>query len=521
MRALFYPAFYLALYAAGAAAMKQSWAFEREDRSHFLIERFGFGSSGRMDVRVSDVAIAPAASAVDVQAGLLFVHQDELWETVALLDDAVGSADLQDDDPMLLATGQAQAQDASAGADKCALQLRRDSRWVDLTDARTWNVSRGSEQVALAGREGGGRNGPLRVGFYYVFYAQCTPGLQVSFHMEAMFQNGAKDFFSVGDAPLPVVYLTTSLLFLAAAAAWGRCLVLHREYVQRVHWLMAMLVGVKTVALFAEAMRAYYMKRNGDTLTAWTAVSYAFMSLKGLLLFSVLLLIGTGWSLLKPHLSQRDKSVLSLVLVLQVVGNTAQILESETAVGTRAWVSWRDILLFADVACCAAVLLPIVWSIRQLRVAAATDGKAFANLQKLTQFRSFYLLVISYIYVTRLVIQLLQASLPYDATWVAVAVGELAALAFFTTTGYRFRPLPVNPYLEVPMHEDDLEEFALDDDEDDLDFRNIQRTDIRKFAYGAPVKTKASYSIKSTAGNSSPERASYAKKRSGSFNSDL
>ncbi|KAJ8538943.1 hypothetical protein ON010_g12927 [Phytophthora cinnamomi] len=113
------------------------------------------------------------------------------------------------------------------------------------------------------------------------------------------------------------------------------------------------------------------------------------------------------------------------------------------------------------------------------------------------------------------------ASLPYDATWVAVAVGELAALAFFTTTGYRFRPLPVNPYLEVPMHEDDLEEFALDDDEDDLDFRNIQRTDIRKFAYGAPVKTKASYSIKSTAGNSSPERASYAKKRSGSFNSDL
>ncbi|POM79551.1 Transmembrane protein, partial [Phytophthora palmivora] len=240
-----------------------------------------------------------------------------------------------------------------------------------------------------------------------------------------------------------------------------------------------MLVSVKTVELFAEAMRAYYMKRNGDTLTAWTAVSYAFMSLKGLLLFSVLMLIGTGWSLLKPHLSQRDKSVLSLVLVLQVVSNIAQILEAETAVGTRAWVSWRDVLILADVACCAAVLLPIVWSIRQLRVAAATDGKAFGNLQKLTQFRSFYLLVICYIYVTRLVLQLLQASLPYDATWIAVAVSELAALGFFTVTGYRFRPLPLNPYLEVPMHEDDLEEFALDDDEDDLDFRTIQRQDIR------------------------------------------
>ncbi|KAL4159202.1 hypothetical protein PRNP1_004968 [Phytophthora ramorum] len=494
-----------------ASAMKQSWAFEGEDRAHFLIERFGFGPAGRMDVRVSGVDISAPDDAENVQAGLLFVHQDELWDTVAMLDDAVGSDDFND--PMTTQT--------SEEGDKCVLELRQDSRWIDLTDAHTWNVSRGMEQVELNGREGGGHNGPLSIGFYYIFYAQCTPGVEISFHMEAMFKNGAKDFLSAGDAPLPVVYLTTSLLFLAAAGAWGRCLVVHREYVQRVHWLMALLVGVKAVALFAEAMRSYYMKHNGDTLTAWTAVTYTFMSLKGLLLFSVLMLIGTGWSLLKPHLSQRDKSVLSLVLVLQVVSNTAQILEAETAVGTRAWVGWRDLLLFADVACCAAVLLPIVWSIRQLRVAAATDGKAFANLQKLTQFRSFYLLVICYIYVTRLVLQLLQASLPYDATWVAVAVSELAALSFFTVTGYRFRPLPVNPYLEVPMHEDDLEEFALDDDEDDLDFRSIQRADIRKFAYGAPVKSKASYAVKSNATNKSPERTSYAKKRSGSFNSDL
>ncbi|KAG3103150.1 hypothetical protein PI124_g14236 [Phytophthora idaei] len=461
-------------------AMKQSWAFEGEDRSHFLIERFGFGPSGRMDVSVSAVEMEEPEDAEEVQAGLLFVHQDELWETVALLDEA-------------------------------------DSRWIDMTDAQTWNVSRGTAHVKLEGREGGAHNGPLNIGFYYIFYAQCTPGIKVSFHMDAMFKNGATDFLSAGDAPLPVVYLTTSLLFLGAAAAWGKCLATHREYVQRVHWLMALLVTVKTLALFAEAMRSYYMKRNGDTLTAWTAVAYAFLSLKGLLLFSVLMLIGTGWSLLKPHLSQRDKSVLSLVLVLQVVSNIAQILESETAVGTRAWVSWRDVLILADVACCAAVLLPIVWSIRELRVAATTDGKAFYNLQKLTQFRSFYLLVITYIYVTRLVLQLLQASLPYDATWIAVAVSELAALGFFTVTGYRFRPLPLNPYLEVPMHEDDLEEFALDDDED-LDFRTIQRTDLRKFAYGAPVKTKASYSTKST---SSLDRSSNAKKRSGSVNSDL
>ncbi|KAF4136676.1 Lung seven transmembrane receptor [Phytophthora infestans] len=486
------------------SAMKQSWVFESEDRSHFFIERFGFGPSGRMDVSVSAVAMEVPEDAEEVQAGLVFVHQDDLWETVALLDDAIGSGDLE-------------LPQASQQGDQCVLQRRPDSQWIDMTDAQTWNVSRGTAHVQLDGREGGQHNGPLSVGFYYIFYAHCTPGLKVSFHMDAMFKNGATDFLSAGDAPLPVVYVLTSFLFFGAAVVWGKCLCTHLEYVQRVHWLMATLVSVKTLALFAEAMRSYYMKRNGDTLTAWTAVVYAFMSLKGLLLFSVVMLIGTGWSLLKPHLSPRDKSVLSLVLVLQVVSNLAQILASETAVGTRAWVSWRDVLVLADVACCAAVLLPIVWSIRELRAAAATDGKAFANLQKLTQFRSFYLLVITYIYVTRLVLQLLQASLPYDATWIAVAVGELAALGFFTVTGYRFRPLPLNPYLEVPMHEDDLEEFALDDDED-LDFRSAQRTEIHKFAYNAPVKSQASYSIKRSSGSN---RASYAKKRSGSINSDL
>lgn len=487
----------LVLALQGAAAMKQHWDFADEDRTHFLIERFGFGSTGRMDVRVADVVVkAPADE--DVRAGLLFVHEDNLWETVALLDDAVGSGELEDQ--------------PTKDTDQCVLDVRQKDNWIDLKDARTWNVSRGHGMVELDGKPGGAHNGELRTGFYYLFFAQCTPGIEVSFHMDAMFRNGAKDFFSAGDSPLPVVYLTTSFLFLAAAAMWARCLLVNRDFVQRVHWLMAMLVTVKTLALFTEAMRAYYMKRNGDTLTAWTALTYTFLSLKGLLLFSVVLLIGTGWSLLKPHLSPRDKSVLSLVLVLQVLSNIAQIFEAETAVGTRAWVNWRDLLILTDIACCAAVLLPIVWSIRQLRVAAATDGKAFANLQKLTQFRSFYLLVVTYIYVTRLVLQLLQASLPYDATWVAAAVGELAALGFFSVTGYRFRPLPLNPYLEVPMHEDDLEEFALDDDEDDLDFRSVQRSEIRKFAYGAPVKSKAtSISVERT----------IAKKRSGSFNSDL
>lgn len=37
--------------------------------------------------------------------------------------------------------------------------------------------------------------------------------------------------------------------------------------------------------------------------------------------FVVLLLIGTGWSLLKPYLNEREKKVVLVVLVLQVGGH--------------------------------------------------------------------------------------------------------------------------------------------------------------------------------------------------------
>lgn len=256
---------------------------------------------------------------------------------------------------------------------------------------------------------------------------------------------------------------------------------------------MTVLIVFKTVSLFAESMRFYYMKTHGDTLTGWTEVYYVFVFLKGVTLFAVLLLIGTGWSLLKPHLSSRDKSIISVVLVLQVLSNTAMIALEETAVGTRSWVTWRDLLHVFDLLCCFCILFPIVWSIRTLRQSAFTDGKAHINLQKLTQFRSFYLIVVTYIYFTRVALFLLSASLPYDATWVTVLLGELASVAFFAVTGYRFRPVQQNPYLEVSTRIDSLDEFAMDDDDDDFDVElqqqqgSIQRRELKLLDGGVGI----------------------------------
>lgn len=61
-------------------AMKQSWSFAGEDREQFLVERFGFGRAGHMDVRVRDAAFSITGVPLDddarkqVHAGLLFIH---------------------------------------------------------------------------------------------------------------------------------------------------------------------------------------------------------------------------------------------------------------------------------------------------------------------------------------------------------------------------------------------------------------------------------------------------------------
>jgi G protein-coupled receptor 107 len=102
-----------------------------------------------------------------------------------------------------------------------------------------------------------------------------------------------------------------------------------------------------------------------------------------------------------------------------------------------------------DLICCGAVMLPIIWSIRHLREAANVDGQAAKNIDKLKRFRHFYMLTMAYIYFTRIIVYLLDASLSYRWVWLGEFSSELVTLVYFGVTGYMFRPVADNPYLKV------------------------------------------------------------------------
>uniref|UniRef100_A0A5K1FC86 GOST seven transmembrane domain-containing protein n=1 Tax=Nymphaea colorata TaxID=210225 RepID=A0A5K1FC86_9MAGN len=81
---------------------------------------------------------------------------------------------------------------------------------------------------------------------------------------------------------------------------------------------------------------------------------------------TLIVLIGTYWSFLKPYLQDREKKVLMIVIPLQVVANIAHIVLDETGPFTQDWITWKLVFLLVDVICCCAVLFPIIWSIKNL-----------------------------------------------------------------------------------------------------------------------------------------------------------
>ncbi|PPD83973.1 hypothetical protein GOBAR_DD19088 [Gossypium barbadense] len=162
----------------------------------------------------------------------------------------------------------------------------------------------------------------------------------------------------------------------------------------------------------------------------------------------------------------KEKNVLMVVIPLQVVANVAQIVIDETGPFGHDWMVWKQVFLLVDVVCCCAVLFPIVWSIKNLREAAKTDGKAAVNLMKLTLFRQYYIVVICYIYFTRVVVYALVTITSYKYLWTSVVAGEMATLAFYVFTGYKFKPEPHNPYFVIDDEEEEAaaEQLKLEDE---------------------------------------------------------
>ncbi|CAM0945218.1 unnamed protein product [Alopecurus aequalis] len=296
---------------------------------------------------------------------------------------------------------------------------------------------------------------------YAVVFNNCQEGVEVTmdvriemYNVRGGVPNGRRDYLPVGLQPLPSIYTVVSAVYFAFLAVWAWACLRRRATAERIHAVMGALLLFKALKMACAAEDTWYVERTG-TPHGWDVAFYVFGFFKGVLLFTVIVLIGTGWSILKPYLQEREKNVLMIVIPLQVIENLVLVVIGETGPTGRDWVVWNQVFLLVDVICCCAVFFPIIWSIRGLREASKTDGKAARNLHKLTLFKRFYVVVVGYLYFTRIIVSAFLALLNYKYQWGVNVAVEAASLAFYLFVFYNFHPVEKNPYLYVGDEEEE------------------------------------------------------------------
>ena len=154
-----------------------------------------------------------------------------------------------------------------------------------------------------------------------------APGLPPPAQLEATFVNPGPNFLSAGEMPLPWIFGLECISFFGATAAWVWWLRGHKAETHRIHHLMTLAVSLKVVTLLFESVMYHYIALTGHS-TGWNVVFYIATFIRGLVMIVVVALIGTGWSLLKPFLNDREKRIIIIALAFQVSGASGEELSS-------------------------------------------------------------------------------------------------------------------------------------------------------------------------------------------------
>ena len=214
---------------------------------------------------------------------------------------AVSESGVSADIDSVVATGACALDGAYDGKSIQVIRLDDRSQWENGPPAVSFEV------------EGGG--------MFDLMFTHCVDkgvtDASVSFTLDYTFVNPGPNYLSAGEIPLPALYGALTVLFAALSAAWFWHARKNAADVQRVHYLMSLLVVTKTATLLVESLMYHFISLTGHS-TGWNVVFYILNFLRGSLVIVVIALIGAGYSLIKPFLNRREKYIILIIVPLQV-----------------------------------------------------------------------------------------------------------------------------------------------------------------------------------------------------------
>ncbi|KAJ9469262.1 G protein coupled receptor [Diplonema papillatum] len=286
-------------------------------------------------------------------------------------------------------------------------------------------------------------------GYWGLYYASCndTASPQSKVHVEFynVLAHGEICYLQVGDRPLPTVYLTCFVSYVMLLLVWGAALSSATK-LNKLHYLLSFLYLMKCGTMLFEWLKYRTFATSGRG-SAIDVFYYAFLMLKGVSLFTVILLIGSGWAVIKPFVAQRERTILMAVVPLQVLVNVFLVVGDEAVQeGSLMWSRVQFALHVLDVACCGVVMMPFCWNAQAIFGVEGMEEKQIQRQARLKQFKLFYATVILFVYFSRFAVVAIEEWLPYDYHYAAPMVLEGGTIIFYINVGRAFRPDVENAY---------------------------------------------------------------------------
>ncbi|KAL3275844.1 hypothetical protein HHI36_020586 [Cryptolaemus montrouzieri] len=230
-----------------------------------------------------------------------------------------------------------------------------------------------------------------------------------------------------------------SMLFSITGSFWLYVLLRCKQHVQKIHYMMAVLIFLHAISLALYSVNYHFMKRLGMNSPLWITMFYIMRFLNQMLFFVVLVLLGAGWNITKPVLIMREKVVLITVVILQISANVTKIISHENQQYIMNFLSLERTDISFNLLTFGCTLFPIIWSIKRCWVVCICDNTVY-NFERLKMFRHFFVMVALHIYSNYILVDILQMAVPFQYAWLGKMFKEAVTYVLFVFTAYKFRP---------------------------------------------------------------------------------
>uniref|UniRef100_A0A0R0EPP2 CAND6/7 N-terminal domain-containing protein n=1 Tax=Glycine max TaxID=3847 RepID=A0A0R0EPP2_SOYBN len=251
----------LFLFSPSAAEIK-SLTINSDSRPMILLEKFGFTHKGHVSIAVSSVSVGVLSSSVQPESsrlGFFLLNEEALLQVLMEIQQNPSFCVLDSHYILLLFT------------------FRDLSPPPFASFNRSYPVTSPNE--------------------YSLFFANCAPetSVSMSLHTESynLDSDSSRDYLSAGQTHLPSLYFLFFLTYLSFFSLWLYIYFSNKLSVHPIHLLMSLLLLVKALNLICAAEDKHYVKVSGLP-HGWDVLFYIFQFIRVVLLFTVIVLIGSG-----------------------------------------------------------------------------------------------------------------------------------------------------------------------------------------------------------------------------------